>query len=407
MNSAIGDIAKEKAGKAIGGGGGAGGSPEDAMLEAEKLKGQNRLEEGIKALQDKLASVAAKVESGGGGGGSGGAAAAAGGGGGAMAPAMAASQQKIAVQIGSLGETVGKLAGEVEAMKDNSKMWAAAGGGASAAAAGGAGGASNAVIGQMAGNAIGSALKAVEGVSQASQLINSAHLAVGGGGGGLGVVGLLPAGTLANAGAGVGTAAGLGLLGAVGVGAGGVGVGAGGGGGGASIIGGSSLAADNDVFAGSELTSQQKALSNILGIASKRAEMKNKSTDEKAKVSKRNKKRKGSEHNENAMQRDLLFSAPIDEKNDIKISGLLIPIVKRNKVSVLVPRGRNRATFNYTAGHKFIPKEDTGKGRPLTGDKAVKQAQENGNGFLGTMPSAGKISFLYLSFLLIFSAIIN
>ena len=406
------------------------------MLEAEKLKGQNRLEEGIKALQDKLASVAAKVEKGGGGGGGaaggaagGGGGAAGGGGGGAMAPAMAASQQKIADQIGNLGETVGKLAGEVQAMKDNSKMWAAAGGSASATAAGGTGGAGDAatgaVIGQMAGNALGSALKAVEGVNQASQLMNSAHLATGlAGGGGLGVVGgigglvgaggtgggivgLLPGGALANAGAGAGTATGLGLLGAVGVGGGvggggvgggaaGGGAGGGGGGGSASIIGGSSLAADNDNFAGSEMTSQQKSLNNILGIASKRAEMKDKSMGEKAKVPKGNKKNFGSEHNENAMQRDLLFSAPIDEKNDIKISGLLIPIVKRNKVSVLVPRGRNRATFNYTAGHKFIPKEDTGKGRPLTGDKAVKQAQEKGNGFLGTMPSAGKICFLFL-----------
>ena len=396
------------------------------MLEAEKLKGQNRLEEGIKALQDKLAAVAEKVEKGGGGaaggggaGGGGGGGAAGGGGGGAMAPAMAASQQNIANKVGLLGETVSKLTDEVQGMKTSSNMWAAAGGKASTSTAGGATGdsAAGAVIGQMAGSALGSALKAVEGVSQASQLLHSANIAAGAAGGGLaaggigggGIVGLIPGAVLANGGAGVGAGAGVGMgvlgatgLGILGAGGGGAGVGGGGGGGSASIIGGSSLAADNDNFAGSEMTSQQKALNNILGIASKRTEL-NESAGKGAKVEKGTDNKRGSDHEETPVQRDLLFSAPIDSNNNIKISGLLIPIVKRNKVSVLVPRGRNRATFNYTSGNKFIPKEDTGKKKPLTGDKAVKQAQENGNGFLGAMPAAGTNGFQFINSIILFN----
>ena len=484
MNSAIADLAKEKAAKAIGGaaggglGGGAGGSPEDAMIEAEKLKGQNRLEEGMKALQGQIAGLAAKVGGGGGaaggagggaaggggatgggaagggaagggaagggaaggaagggnvGGGGGGGGDGGGGAGGAMAPAMAASQQKIADQIGNLGETVGKLAGEVQAMKDNSKMWAAAGGGGPAGGGGGApsggGGAAggggapsggggggsavtDALVGQMAGNALGSALKAAAGVSQATQMLNAANMAgaggLGGGGGGMaggGIAGILPGGALANAGAGLGGGLGLGGGGGLGLGGGGLGLGggAGGGAGGGGGGGGGGLAAAlglGGAGAGSSLTgggggssssdssenSQQKALSNILGIASKRERTKGESSEKTSTQSKDANLEKENARKENPVQRDKLSSAPNIEKLDPLVTGWLFPIVKRHKISVLVPRGRNRATFNYTSGNKFMPKEDTGKQRPKPGDKAVKQAQENG--VLGAMPGA-------------------
>jgi len=319
-------------GGGLGGGGGAMGagaggmSPDALAFEAQKMKGQAKLEETMRNLGLQIATLSGKMDGSGGAGAplaalggsgplagaavdAGGAAGAAGGagaggGGGAAGAADAIANAKLRAQMNVMTGALAKLVGEVEGLKSQQGVDAALAGGAgasgaanAAAAAAGAAGAAgplaamNNQLSFMASNALTNAANAVTGAHNAGNMIAAFHnnnaaanlagagaMAAGLGGGLMGPgagFGALAAGGLGGAGAlGGGLGAFGGGLGALGGGAGGaLGAGAALSGGGGAGLAGALAGADVGANVGAlglanvALANQMNAITGMTGAS--------------------------------------------------------------------------------------------------------------------------------------------